>query len=543
MTNLDHIIPDLRSLAVPLDDLKLDAANARTGHALDRIAASLHRYGQRKPIVVNRSEGNKIEAGNGTWQAAKSLGWTHIAAVFVEDDPMTAVGYGIADNRLGDLSEWDAETLQALVDGLDPELNLPTGFDDDELAAMLAELGAGLGDSGGGEPGDAEPQTNRAEELRQEWGVKPGQLWRLPSRTPGQEHRLICGDCTDTAVVERVMGGEVADLAHADPPYGMGKEKDGIANDNLYGPKLDAFQMRWWNAQRPFLADNGSAYIWGNAEDLWRLWYKGVLKDGEWVGLQDSERLTFRSEIAWDKREENPTMLVSGVPLESRRMYHPTERALFFMLGEQGFNNNADNYWDGWEPIRAQLKADCDRMGWGAKDIERICGVGMYGHWFTKSQWTFIPEEHYKKLQAAAREHDAFKREHDELKREHDELKRDFYATRAYFDNTHDNMTDVWEFQRVTGDERHGHATPKPVVMMERAIKSSCPQSGIVYVPFGGTAPELIAAENTGRQARLVELDAGYCAIILQRYADAFGITPELMTDETAVPHPTEATA
>jgi hypothetical protein len=152
MTNLDHIIPDLRSLAVPLDDLKLDAANARTGHALDRIAASLHRYGQRKPIVVNRSEGNKIEAGNGTWQAAKSLGWTHIAAVFVEDDPMTAVGYGIADNRLGDLSEWDAETLQALVDGLDPELNLPTGFDDGELADILAELGAGLGDGGRGEP-------------------------------------------------------------------------------------------------------------------------------------------------------------------------------------------------------------------------------------------------------------------------------------------------------------------------------------------------------------------------------------------------------
>lgn len=141
MPNLDHIIPDLRALAVPLDDLKLDPANARAGHALDRIAASLHRYGQRKPIVVNRSEGNKIEAGNGTWQAARSLGWTHIAAVFVEDDPMTAVGYGIADNRLGDLSEWDAETLQALVAGLDPEMNLPTGFDDDELADMLAELG------------------------------------------------------------------------------------------------------------------------------------------------------------------------------------------------------------------------------------------------------------------------------------------------------------------------------------------------------------------------------------------------------------------
>ena len=193
MPNLDHIIPDLRPLAIHLDDLKLDAANARTGHALDRIAASLHRYGQRKPVVVNRSEGNKIEAGNGTWQAAKSLGWSHIAAVFVEDDPMTAVGYGIADNRLGDLSEW-MRTLQALVDGLDPDLSCRRL--DEMIDEILAELG-GLGDGGGGEPSDAEPQTSRADELRESGRTAS---YGDYLRTPGQEHRLICGDCTDTAV-------------------------------------------------------------------------------------------------------------------------------------------------------------------------------------------------------------------------------------------------------------------------------------------------------------------------------------------------------
>jgi DNA modification methylase len=161
-------------------------------------------------------------------------------------------------------------------------------------------------------------------------------------------------------------------------------------------------------------------------------------------------------------------------------------------------------------------------MGWGPNDIERICGVGMYGHWFTKSQWMLIPEKHYRKLQAAAREHDAFKREHDDLKRE-------FYATRAYFDNTHDSMTDVWSFHRVTGEDRHGHATPKPVEMMERAIKSSCPDGGVVYAPFNGTGPELIAAENLSRQCRAVEISPGYVAVALQRYKDAFGIEPELI--------------
>ena len=108
-----------------------------------------------------------------------------------------------------------------------------------------------------------------------------------------RDAQIICGDCTDKAVIERLMQGQQVILCHADPPYGMGKEAEGIANDNLYASKLDAFQMRWWQACRASLADNASVYIWGNAEDLWRLWYQG--------GLQASERLTFRNELVWNK--------------------------------------------------------------------------------------------------------------------------------------------------------------------------------------------------------------------------------------------------
>jgi len=49
--------------------------------------------------------------------------------------------------------------------------------------------------------------------------LRRGELWRLPSRTEGNEHRLICGDCTDAAVVERVMGGEMAEIGFTSPPY------------------------------------------------------------------------------------------------------------------------------------------------------------------------------------------------------------------------------------------------------------------------------------------------------------------------------------
>ncbi|MCA9868725.1 MAG: DNA modification methylase [Anaerolineales bacterium] len=213
------IVADLLPLATPIDAMHLDPVNARTGHDVERIAASLDQYGQRKPVVVNRSEADKVEAGNGTWQGAKRLGWTHVAAVFVEDDPMTAVGYAIADNRTAELSRWDLETLETLLGSIDPDLGLETGFADGELDELLRAAGIEPNAAPLGEPGDAEPQLDRAEELAAEWGVEPGQMWRLPSRVEGQEHRIVCGDCTDVEVVQRLMAGQRATLFATDPPY------------------------------------------------------------------------------------------------------------------------------------------------------------------------------------------------------------------------------------------------------------------------------------------------------------------------------------
>jgi DNA modification methylase len=325
------------------------------------------------------------------------------------------------------------------------------------------------------------------------------------------------------------MGGTTASLIHADPPYGMNK---GFDNDNLHDGNLDQFHMSWWEAFRPHIDDNASAYIWGNSADLSRLWHTG--------GLNDSERLTLRNEIVWDKGGGG-----MAVKTEAGRMFQSSERCLFFMLGEQGFNNNADNYWEGWEGIRSALAADVEKMGWTADDIHRITGVGMFGHWFTKSQWEFIPEHHYNALQAAAkddafkRDHDAFKRDHDDLKRDHDDLKRDhddlkreFYATRAYFDNSHEAMTDVWlyapigdvwKFPRVKGADRHDHATPKPVLMIIRAVKSSCESGGLIVDPFSGTGTTLMASEYADRSCYAMEIEPRYCDVAIKRWEDYTG--------------------
>jgi DNA modification methylase len=118
-------------------------------------------------------------------------------------------GLAYADNRVGELSlSWDAE--QVLAD-LQAGVNLDEFWRKDELDELLADLTP--------KPtGDTEPQTDRAEELRQQWGVQPGQLWQLG------EHRVACGDCTDAATVARVMGGEQARLIATSPPYSDQRE-------------------------------------------------------------------------------------------------------------------------------------------------------------------------------------------------------------------------------------------------------------------------------------------------------------------------------
>lgn len=434
---------------------------------------------------------------------------TKIPVLVVDLDASEAEKLMVLHDPLAAMAETDDELLSALLDDLQTE--------SDALADLLEELAPELA----AEPVEIveDEAPHPTDELLAKWKVERGQVWEAG------RHRLMCGDSTNADDVARLMDGEIASMVHADPPYGMGKEKDGIANDNLYREKLDAFQMAWWSAWRSSVADNGSAYVWGNAPDLWRLWYRG--------GLADSERMTMRNEIAWWKGDvESGRVGGMGQASADRRMYADlSERCLFFMIGEQGFNNN--NYWEGWEPIRAALKADCDAMGWGADDIRRICGVGMYSHWFTESQWCFIPEEHYRKLQAAAQDHDAFKRDHDELKREHDELKREFYATRAYFDNTHDNMTDVWTFDRVRGEDRHGHATPKPVRLVARAIMSSSEVGDCVVVPFAGTCPEVIACEQLDRRCYGMEFEPSYVAVCLERMSN-LGLTCKLQTPQRA---------
>lgn len=105
---------DLRMETVKISSLVLDPTNARihSQSNLDAICGSLKLFGQRKPLVI--TAGNIVVAGNGTLEAAKSLGWDEIAIVRTPIDwtHEHIKAYALADNRTAELAEWDAEILK-----------------------------------------------------------------------------------------------------------------------------------------------------------------------------------------------------------------------------------------------------------------------------------------------------------------------------------------------------------------------------------------------------------------------------------------------
>jgi DNA modification methylase len=144
-------------------------------------------------------------------------------------------------------------------------------------------------------------------------------------------------------------------------------------------------------------------------------------------------------------------------------------------------------------------------------------------------------KEHYEKMRDAA-QGKAFTQPFDSLQKSNSVLS-EFYESRAYFDNTHDNMNNVWHFARHTKDgSEGGHATPKPIPLCERAIKSSCPDNGLVIDSFLGSGSTMVAAHQLNRKCYGMELDSKYCQVIVDRMLK---LDPTLEVKRNGLPYKT----
>lgn len=492
----------------PIGALKPRAANPRTHtpHQVAQLVASIRQWGWTIPVLIDEDGG--LIAGHGRLLAAQQLGLQQVPCMVARGwTEAQKRAYVIADNQLTLNGGWDAELLRLEVGELllDGSLSLDLlGFEKATLDSLLSSTSkpAGL------------DTADQFEPPREQVVTRAGDLWQLG------DHRVLCGDATNAEHVGILLGTNLAHLVHADPPYGMGKEADGVANDNLYDRKLDAFQVSWVTEALKRARANCSFYVWGNAPDLWRLW---------WSELHKLDELHARSEIVWAKGS------AFGVNSDEMHTFPPeTERCLFVMRGPQFLGNqNKDDYWEGYEPFRMWMLQQRDSLGWKLGDVNRITGTTMAGHWFGKSQFQVITAEHYDKLRTAAGGK-AFVPTYAELCRQFStgledgkgyraDLAAQMRSSRSYFDNVHEPMTDVWQFPRVAGAERFGHATPKPVAMIARAVVSSCPKEGLVYEPFLGTGSTLIASHLFGRRCYGMELEPLYVDVVVRRWQQKTG--------------------
>lgn len=119
-----------------ITELSLDPSNVRkhSRRNLDAIKASLRKFGQQKPIVVDAK--GIVLAGNGTLTAAQELGWTDIQIVRTELAGVEATMFAIADNRTAELAEWEEDKLNAVLKSLQDE-----GVDLADLGYSPEDLG------------------------------------------------------------------------------------------------------------------------------------------------------------------------------------------------------------------------------------------------------------------------------------------------------------------------------------------------------------------------------------------------------------------
>jgi site-specific DNA-methyltransferase (adenine-specific)/site-specific DNA-methyltransferase (cytosine-N4-specific) len=433
-----------------VDDFKFDSANARKHGDKNKksIADSMKQFGAGRSILVDAD--GVIRAGNGTAEAWKQSGGK-IRVVESDGKELIvvkrtdlrgaeAMAYAIADNRAGELAEWDDEILGTQLDelkasGVDLEL---LGFDAKDLNELIPDVPE-VAD-------DVEPQGASAE-LQAKWKTEAGQLWHIEGK---QKHRLLCGDSTKSDDTSRLIGGEKINVAITSPPYASQRKYDESSGFKPIHP--DQF-VEWFEPIAKNVKDN-------------------LASDGSW------------------------------------------------------FINIKEHCEDGQRSLYVKDLTLAHAREWGWRFVDEFVWTkgGVPGKWSNrfKNQWE--PIFHFC-LSAK------IKLNHLNVMHESD----------GVFDYSPDNRTSATGF--IAGSscgERKGmalpgnvlqigpentqtknHSAPFPVALPTFFIKAFSDESDIIYEPFVGSGTTTLAAEQLNRKCYGIEISPSYCAVILQRMADA----------------------
>ncbi len=413
--------------------------------AVDAVAASIREYGFRQPIVVDTD--GVIVCGHTRYKAAQKLGLEKVPVHVAKDlTPEQIKAFRIADNQTASLAEWNYDLLPlelADLQAANYDLRL-LGFDADELAKLLNPDGKdGLCD-----PDEVPAPPDEAI-------TQPGDLWILG------EHRLLCGDSSNPAHVDRLLDGAVIHLVNTDPPYNVKVEprsnnaiaagNSSFANPNKHHQKFDlerhpekskATHKKMRAKDRPLANDFVTEAAFDNLLDAWFGNLSRVLQPG-------------RSFYVWGG-------------YANLGNYPP-------FLKKHGLYFSQGIVWDKQHPVLTR------------KDFMGCFELAFYG-------WK----------EGAGHE---------------------FFGP--------NNAFDLWHVKKVN-PQSMVHLTEKPVELAVRAMQYSSRTGENVIDLFGGSGSTLIAAEQTGRKAFLMELDPPYCDVIVQRFEKFTGNKAERVPAQEA---------
>ena len=368
--------------------------------AVPFVMNSIKEFGFKVPIVIDRD--NIIVAGHTRLKAAKALGLSTVPCIVADDlTPEQIKAFRLADNKTGEIADWDMDALMVELDNI-------ADFDMGDFGFDLSDFSVDK---------EEPPKETKAEEdnfdvddaLNNPPMTKTGDLWLMGN------HKLLCGDATSPVDVDVLLDEENIHLYITDPPYNVSLGKSGscagkrkeyqgddgaIANDNL--PDKDFFRLlvnAFSNAKKHMIP--GAAFY---------VWYS------------DSENLNFRNacvDVGWQIRQ---TLIWNKNSL---------------VLGRQ------DYQWK-HEPC-------------------------LYGWTNGKHRW--------------------------------------------FSDRTQATVIDM---DKPTKSAEH--PTMKPIGLFSRQIINSSQAGEVVYDSFAGSGTTLIACEQLGRKARLMELMPRYCDVIVERF-------------------------
>jgi len=242
-------IPERR----PLASLIPYARNTRLHDRaqVKQIAASMKAFGVVWPALVD--ERDEIIAGHGRILAAEFNGWPDYPVIVARGwTPEQIKAYRIADNQIALNASWDAALLGLELADLTEEMRILTGLAESEIERLLIGEGkAGLTDPDDAPELPADPVTER------------GDLWQCG------RHRLLCGDATAKADVERLLDGARPHLMVTDPPYGVSYDPTwrdeaggqfGDGKTKMRGAVANDQQADWSEAWTLF--PGAVAYVW-----------------------------------------------------------------------------------------------------------------------------------------------------------------------------------------------------------------------------------------------------------------------------------------